>query len=103
MGTKVIRVAVREEFAVDLDETLRRQFTLRTVHQEARIPLLHKFAVINRHGVAGAVLDMGKGPKRTLKLVNYRLESRPLTDPRPRSLGLDLDLTQNRARPSNFM
>ena len=30
---------------------------------------------------------MGKGPKRTLELVKYRLESRPLTDPRPRSLG----------------
>ena len=42
------------------------------------------------------VLGMGKGVKRTLELVNYRLESRPLTDPRPRSLGLELDLTQNR-------
>ena len=40
------------------------------------------------------VLGMGKGPKRTLKLFNYRLESRPLTDLRPRSLGLDLDLAQ---------
>ena len=45
----------------------------------------------------GSALGMGKGPKRTLELVDYRLESRPLTDPRPRSLGLDLDLTQNRA------
>ena len=44
-------------------------------------------------------LGMGKGLKVTLELVNYRLESRPLTDPRPRCLGLDLDLTQNRARP----
>ena len=49
------------------------------------------------------VLGMGKGPKPTLELVNYRLESRPLTDPRPRSLGLDLDSTQNRARPSHIM
>ena len=48
-------------------------------------------------------VGMGKGPKRTLELVNYRLESRPLTDPRPRSLGLDLDSTQNRARPSHIM
>ena len=40
------------------------------------------------------MLGMGKGPKRTLQLVNYRLESRPLTYPRPQSLGLDLDLTQ---------
>ena len=30
-------------------------------------------------------------------LVNHRLESRPLTDHRPRSLGLDIDLTQNLA------
>ena len=49
------------------------------------------------------ILGMGKGPKRTLKLVNYRLESTPLTDPRPRSLGLDLHSTQNRARPSHIM
>ena len=48
-------------------------------------------------------LGMGKGPKRTLELVNYRLESRPLTDPRLRSLGLDLDSTQNRARQSHIM
>ena len=48
-------------------------------------------------------VGMCKGPKRTLKLVNYRLESRPLTDPGPRSLGLDLDLTQNRAQPNHFM
>ena len=34
-------------------------------------------------------LGMGKGPKRTLELVNYRLQSRPLTDPRSRSLCLD--------------
>ena len=59
--------------------------------------------IINKPSVAWAVLGMGKGPKRTLKLVNYRLESRPLTDPRPRSLGLDLDSTQNRARPSHVM
>ena len=44
-----------------------------------------------------STVGMGEGPKRTLELVDYRLESRPLTDPRPRSLGLDLDLTQNRA------
>ena len=44
----------------------------------------------------GGALGMGKGPKRTFGLVNYRLEVRPLTDPRPRILGLDLDLTQNR-------
>ena len=42
-------------------------------------------------------LGMGKGPERTLELVNYRLECRPLTDPPPRSVGLDLDLTKNRA------
>ena len=48
-------------------------------------------------------LGMGKGPKRTLELVNYRLESRPLTDPRPESLGLDLESTQNRAQPSHIM
>ena len=39
-------------------------------------------------------VGIGKGPKPTLV---YRLESRPLTDPRPRILGLDLDLTQNQA------
>ena len=29
------------------------------------------------------ILGMGEGPKRALKSVNYRLEFRPLTDPRP--------------------
>ena len=48
-------------------------------------------------------LGMGKGPKRTLELVNYWLESRPLTDPCPQSLGLDLDWTQSRARPGHFV
>ena len=39
---------------------------------------------------------MGKGPKQTFELVNFRLESRYLTDPCPHSTsGLDLDLTQN--------
>ena len=42
-------------------------------------------------------LGMGKGPTRTLELVDSMLESRPLSDPCPRSLGLDLDLTQKRA------
>ena len=42
-------------------------------------------------------VGIGQGPKRTLKLVNYWLESRPLTDPRPHSLGLNLDLTQKQA------
>ena len=54
-------------------------------------------------GGGSAAVGMGKGPKRTLELVNYSLESRPLTDPRPRSRGLDLDSTQNRARPSRIM
>ena len=48
-------------------------------------------------------LGMGKGPKRTLELVSYRLESKPLTDPCPRSIGLYLDSTQNRAQPSHIM
>ena len=47
-------------------------------------------------------VGMGEGPKRALESVDYRLESRPLTDPRPRSLGLDLDLTQNRTRLNHF-
>ena len=34
-------------------------------------------------------LGMGKGPKRTLELVNWWHESKPLTDPRPRSLVFD--------------
>ena len=38
---------------------------------------------------------MGNGPGRTLELVNYRLEYRPLTYPRPGSLGLGLDSTLN--------
>ena len=45
---------------------------------------------------------MGEGPKRILESVDYRLESRPLTDPCPQSLGLDLDSTRNRTRLNHF-
>ena len=48
-------------------------------------------------------IGTGKGPKQTFELVTYRLKSRPLTDPRPRSLGLDLDSTKNRAQPSHIV
>ena len=65
--------------------------------------LLQGEAALQTHSFRDADLGMAKGPKRTLELVNYRLESRPLTDPRPRSLGWDFNLTQNRARPSRFV
>ena len=42
-------------------------------------------------------VGMGEGPKRALKSVYYRLEYRPLPDPRPQSLGLDLYSTPNRS------
>ena len=39
----------------------------------------------------------GQGSETDHRIGQYRLESRPLIDPRPRILGLDLALTQNRA------
>ena len=40
-------------------------------------------------------LGIAKGPKRTLELFNYMLDSRPLADPCLWSLRLNLDLNQN--------
>ena len=64
---------------------------------------LHGTKILGLQTPGPTALGMGKGPKRTLELVNYRLESRPLTDSCPQSLGLNLDSTQNRARPSHSM
>ena len=53
--------------------------------------------------ISALVIGMGKGPKMTLELVIYRLESRPLTDPCPWSLCLDLEvLTQGPGSTKSF-
>ena len=46
-------------------------------------------------------LGMGKGPKRTLELNNYGLESRLLTDPNPQvfRLGYRLDAKPGSTKP----
>ena len=51
----------------------------------AEQPALQQLAGFRDQLHAEGKLGMGKGPKLTLQLVNYSLESRPLTDPHPRS------------------
>ena len=50
----------------------------------------------------GAALGLGEGPTRRLELVDYGVESRPLTQNRARSLDLDLDSTETRTRQIHF-
>ena len=73
------------------------------------IPDQNNYESLHKTDCSNELLDcwlevgMGKGPKRTLEFVNYGFQSRPLIDPCPQSLGLDLDSTQKQARSSHIM
>ena len=47
-------------------------------------------------------VGLGEGPKQTLEMVDYGVESRSVIKNWAWSLGFGLELYQNRARPNHF-
>ena len=73
------------------------QFMHKTqIYEAFFIVYYYEYRVYPRHG-------QRQRSERTLELFNYRLESRPLSDPCSQSLCLDLELTQNWAQPRHFI
>ena len=60
------------------------------------------YGILQRDSSEYTIVGMGEDPKHALELVDYRLGSRPLTDPRSLSLALDLDSIQNRTQLNHF-